>query len=86
MVWPFNVYFAGWAAGRLGVMHAVRADDRDVDREMMPAELNHPWRGRRRRAEQRNVVLVESETDAAASASASSVRPGVRRSVRRRSS
>ena len=69
MVSPLSVYVAGWAAGQAGRHHAVRADDRDVDRQMMPAELDHP-RGRRgRRAEDRQVVLVLSE-DNPASASA----------------
>src|ERR1035441_9661947 len=53
----------GRQAGR---HYCVRADHRDVDREMMPAELNHPGRGCRRGSEERNVVLVESEANPAA--------------------
>src|SRR5579863_10449688 len=52
-----------------GKQRAVRSDNRDVDGEMVPAELNHPGRSCRRSPEERNVVLVESEASAAAASS-----------------
>ena len=42
--------------------------ERQVDREMMAAELQHPRRRRGRRAEEREVVLVLAEVTAAAAA------------------
>src|SRR5262249_44406370 len=45
----------------------VRADERDVDGEVMPAELDHPWGRCRRNAKKRNVVFVKAKPNAAAS-------------------
>ena len=46
------------------------ARDRHVDREVMTPELNHPWRGGRRRPEDADVGLGQPELNAAAAAAA----------------
>ncbi len=56
---------------------AASAIERDIDREVMAAELHHPSGGRRRRTENRDVILGAAKSD-----TTDDWRPGAARSSR----